>query len=824
MHTLYHLFFIVLLLTTSVQRTKAQTTLPSQISAGIKKWDQENPQEKIYLQTDRSHYFAANKIWFKVWTFIDQQPAFLSRIVYTDLINDSGRVLLKQMHELDSLGTSAGYIELPSDLKSGNYIVRCYTLWMLNYPSFLATESIYVYNIDYKAKTNAVKPSLYMQFFPEGGTLVEGLASRVAFKAVDEKGFPVDVKTKLTDNSGKTITTLTTGHDGMGLFEITPSPNTNYTVQVDGVTEQFVLPKAEKEGISIRIDNSKPARIFVSAERTEVNKDFYNRLYLSATINGKLVFLNELNFDEGLSAAAISKKDLPPGILQIMLFHPNGTIVAERLAFIENYTIKKPSIVQTNSEEQKGITYLTFRIDSLSTISNSLLCSDASLSPPPFTTNNLLSSLFLTSDLKGNIHNPGYYVEDKSAVRLKHIDLLLMTHGWKRYNWKDVIAANSTLLQFPVETAIQLKGKVTKIDRSEVVKDGKVSFIIKAEDSTTLLSDATLTDRGEFLVNNIKFFKKANVYYQGTNSKKEKYVVDVAFYPSYIDTLSRSSDISPVDLDTISLNKESILSGYLKSNLTHLDSTVSIYKNLKEIIIQGKRKLARKDSLNIAYASPGIFQSGLSLDPSERQSNQDIWYYLQSQVPGLRVEGTFNPNVYFTRYSDLQIPGSEEPLADAFGNREVNGVLLNRGGIAFYLNEINVPQEVVETLVLSDVALVKVLRTEAAALGIPTGAIAIYTKKGAQISKPFYEKEFSNRSVTGYTVNSSFYALPVNTETGSTPQATLLWNAGISSKNKSIVIAVDQRIKPKAIRFVLQGVDEEGTITLVEKIIEINYE
>jgi hypothetical protein len=823
MRTLYYLILVTSFLTASIQSARTQTTLPSQISAGIKKWDQENPQEKIYLQIDRTHYFAAEKIWFKLWTFIDQQPAFLSRIVYADLINDSGRVILKQMYQLDSLGSSSGYIELPSDMKSGNYSVRCYTLWMLNYPSFIATEPIYIYNIDYKTNSNLVKPALYIQFFPEGGQMVEGLTSRIAFKAVNEKGLPVTMKAKLTDNNGKTITTISTEHDGMGVFEFTPASNTNYKVQVDGVAEAFVLPKAEKEGISIRIDNSKPARVFVSVERNETNKDFYNRLYLSATINGKLIFLNELNFDEGLSAAAISKKDLPPGILQITFFHPNGSVVAERLAFIDNYTVKKPSITQTNIKEQKGITYLTFRIDSLSTVSNSLLCSDASLAPPPFTTNNLLSSLLLTSDLKGNINNPGYYIEDKSTVRLKHLDLLLMTHGWKRYNWKDVIAANSTLLKFPVETSIHLKGKVTKSDRLEVVKDGKVSFIIKAEDSTTMLSEATLTDRGEFLVDDINFFKKANVYYQGTNSKKENFVVDVTFYPSYIDTLSRSSDINFLNLDTISMNQESFLSGYLQSNLTHLDSTASNYKNLKEIVIQGKRKLPRKDSLNIAYASPGIFQSGLSLDPSERQSNQNIWYYLQSQVPGLRVEGIFNPNVYFTRYSDLQIPGSEEPLADAFGNREVNGVLLNRGGIAFYLNEINVPQEVVETLVLSDVALVKVLRTEAAALGIPTGAIAIYTKKGAQISKPIYEKDFSNRTVTGYTVSSSFYALPVNTETSSTPQSTLLWNAGISPKDKSIVIAVDQRIKPKAIRFVLQGVDEDGNINLVEKIIEINY-
>jgi hypothetical protein len=823
MRTLYYASLLLLLFSVYIVNAFAQTTLPSQISTGLKKWSEENPQEKIYLQTDRNAYIASEKIWFKIWAFLDQQPAFLSKIVYTDLINDSGRVVLKQMYELDSLGTASGYLEIPAELSSGNYLIRSYTLWMLNYPSFVTSESIYIYNSDYKTKFNTTRPALYMQFFPEGGHLVQGLLSRVAFKAVNEKGLPINVVGRLVNDKGETITTLRSEHDGMGLFDFTPIANNHYKVLIDGIAEPFALPVIEKEGITVRVDNSKPNRIFVSLERNETNKDVYNRLYISASINGKPVFLNEFNFDEGLSAAAISKKDLPPGILHITIFHPNGNIVAERLTFIDNYPLQQPSIQQTNAREQNGVVYLTFRIDSLTTTSNSLLCSDASLVSPIYTKNNLISALFLTSDLTGWINNPGYYVKDKLPERAKHLDLLLMTHGWKRYNWKDVISSASIPLQFPVETGISLKGKVTKIGSKEIIKDGKVSFVIKAEDSTTMLSDAILTDKGEFIVNGIRFFKNADVYYQGTNSKKEKYLVDVSFYPSYIDTLAKITASNPVSLDTVSAGGETPASVYLKSKLLHVDSTMSNYKSLKEIIIQGKRKLPRKDSLNMTYASPGIFQSGLSLDPSEKQSNQNIWYYLQSQVPGLRVEGTFNPNVYFTRYSDLQIPGSEEPLADAFGNREVNGVLLNRGGIAFYLNEVNVPQEVVETLVLSDVALVKVLRTEAAALGIPSGAIAIYTKKGVNAMKRVYDKEFSNRKLTGYTVNNSFYALPVNTSINSTPQPTLLWNAGISPKDKSIVIPVDGRIKPKAIRFILQGIDGEGRINLTEQVLEINY-
>ena len=493
------------------------------------------------------------------------------------------------------------------------------------------------------------------------------------------------------------------------------------------------------------------------------------------------------------------------------------------MAFNENYVINQPTITQTKHKEINGVTYLTFQIDSLTSTANSLLCSDASLVKPVYTGNNIAASIFLTADLKGVIQNPGYYFENKTTERLKHLDLLLMTHGWKRYNWEDVLSNKPFPLLFPVETGIRVRGKVTKSDRTEIVTDGKVSFIIKAEDSTTMISDASLTDKGEFIIEKLTFYKKADFYFQGTNSQKEKYIVDVAFYPSYIDTLKRTTSLKPIKLDTADLDKNSTNWNYVRSNLNRIDSIENNIKRLAEIIIQGKRKPARKDSLNMAYASPGVFQTGQSLDPSENQSNQNIWYYLQTQIVGLRVEGTFNPNVYFTRYSDLQLPGGEEPITDGFGNKEINGVLLNRGGIAFYLNEINVPQEVIETLVLNDIALVKVLRTEAAALGVASGAIAIYTKKGAAINKAVYEKNFSKINVTGYTVNSSFYALPVALETNNTPQPTLLWNGGITPKDKTIVLAIDTRIKPASIRFQLQGIDEEGNINLVEKTIAISY-
>ncbi|MBK7289325.1 MAG: hypothetical protein IPI78_03210 [Chitinophagaceae bacterium] len=78
-----------------------------------------------------------------------------------------------------------------------------------------------------------------------------------------------------------------------------------------------------------------------------------------------------------------------------------------------------------------------------------------------------------------------------------------------------------------------------KSDRNEIVKDGKVSFIIRGADSTSILAEATVTDKGEFLLSDINYKKDAEVAYMGTNNKKENFIVDVKLFPNYIDSLKK---------------------------------------------------------------------------------------------------------------------------------------------------------------------------------------------------------------------------------------------------------------------------------------------
>ncbi|HUP12769.1 MAG TPA: hypothetical protein VM187_11165, partial [Niastella sp.] len=365
-----------------------------------------------------------------------------------------------------------------------------------------------------------------------------------------------------------------------------------------------------------------------------------------------VVFKADLNLDEGQMAAPISKKNLPPGLMQVTVFDARNNPLAERLVFIENYKLINPSInIDTLNTKARSKNQVSFTINDINTAALSCLVTSDIAGTSSDQEDNIASALLLTSDLPGYINHPGYYFKNKEPQTLKHLDLLLMTHGWRRFEWKRILQNDYISLKYPVESALTISGIVTKSDRKELVKEGKVNFIIKGDDSTSLLAEATLTDKGEFLLNNVNYMKSAAVAYMGTNNKKENFVVDVKLNPAYIDSLKRSFYNTGINLDTINLANKNALTKYIQLNGED-NSAFKNAKTLQGVVVTGK-KLSREDSLNREYAG-GPFLMGKAIDPSATKPARSIWQIIQQTVPGITVEGNpFDPKVSFNRFGGL---------------------------------------------------------------------------------------------------------------------------------------------------------------------------
>lgn len=780
---------------------------------GIRHWHDNYPQEKIFVQTDREYYAAGESVWLKSWCTLDNKPSFLSRILYVVLSDATGKVVDKKLYQLDSLASAAGVIDLDKQLRSGNYQLSAYTLWMLNFPDYVFRKTIYVYGPDYKPAAGTAKTAApAVQFFPEGGDLIEGVRSRLAFKAVLPNGMPLEGKASVYDSKGTKLADAQTEHDGMGVFELEPAAGEAYTARFEfanGQKAELPLPAAKKEGLSLQAQPVGANRISLVLNRGAVNKARYNNVIVIGQVNGVPVYKASFNIDEGEMGASIQKKNLPAGLLQITAFDTLGMPLAERLVFIDNYQAASPDLaLQVSSTKKRGRNVITFRLDSLAKTSLSALVLNGNAEAARTHKDNLVSSLLLSSDLKGYIHNPGYYFSERSAEVARHLDLLLMTQGWRRFSWKQVRNQEELALKYPVETFLNIKGKVTKSDRLDPVKSGNVMLIIKAEDSTTIMSNAFLTDKGEFIVDSLSFTNKAVVSYEG-NNKKNQVPVDVQIYPAFIDTLKRTATATGRDLDTVNiLAGKSALAAHLKGRVAVIDRKDP---SLLETVTVRAKKLSRTDSLQREYVSPMYQMSDQTLDIPEKAHYVKIWQFLNQNVPGFNVNPFQVGGVTyasFARYDGLSLTDSEQP-------------------IKFLLNEVPVAIDVIDALNPEDVALVKVYKGAMGfALGAEAGAISIYTKKGANTRGAIYDKSFARMDKQGYAYVREFYSPnyklhPELNAGGEDNRLVLYWNPKLKrSAGGEYTVEFFNDDKASSFKLVIQGIDSNGKLVYKEQLIQ----
>lgn len=796
---------------------------PSPDSA-LAKFKNNFPQEKVFLQTNKSYYFPGETIWMKAWCALDGAPSYLSRILYVDLVNTRGEMIAKKMYRLDSLGSTPADIEVPTQIKSGNYTLNAYTLWMLNFPQFIYQKNIFIYNAANYQPAPAAN-GINIHFFPEGGDLIAGVKNRVAFTATNKKGWAISIQGEVTDNTGKKVAGFITEHDGMGAFEMETEAGKTYTATItNGFNTQHKLPAVKEEGVGLRVENANPNRAFVLLSRAEKNKEKYGLLKVVAQMYNQMVFKADLNFDEGQMAAPVPKKNLPPGIMQVTVFDARNNPLAERLVFIENYKLINPAIsTDSLNTKARSKNQVSFAINDISTAALSCMVISDIAGTGSNHEDNIASSLLLTTDLPGYINNPGYYFTNKEPQTLQHLDLLLMTRGWRRFEWKRILQQNDHItLRYPVESGITFSGIVTKSDRKEVVKEGKVSFIIKGDDSTSLLAEASITDKGEFLLSNVHYMKSAAVAYMGTNNKNENFVVDVKLNPSYIDSLKTSFYNTGINLDTINLAGKNAFTQYIQ--LTGEDNAA--FKNaqtLQGVVVTG-RKLSREDSLNREYAG-GPFLLGKAIDPLATKHARSIWQIIQQTVPGVTVEGNpFDPKVSFNRFNGL---GNEDLTLNTGGSSDgsiSNDIVMQTNGIAYYLNEVNVSKDVINTLMPEDVALIKVLKNEGAVLGASQGAIALYTKKGMAVGKLPFEKTYNVAKREGYAIVRQFYnvdhSLPAALKVADN-RHTLYWNGKMNpSKDGKYRFRFFNNDTSKQFKLIIQGIDKDGQLIYAEKLIQ----
>lgn len=591
------------------------------------------PREKVYVHLDNTGYYEGDKIGFQCYVVdgLSNAPTRLSRTLYVELLNPRGKVEAKQILKIDN-GRCYGTFNLNHlPFYSGFYEIRAFTKYMLNFgDAAVFSRTVPVFSApkhagDFSEKKMERAISKYpgarpvtkagsnvsVRFFPEGGTLIDGVRSRVAFELTGRYGVPLEGSGKIIDEStGQVIADIQPVHEGRGFFEITPNASGNYRVVItcgnDKSEHKFKLPQVRESGVGLTVDNiSNPDSIFVTVRPRE-GAGVPPIAGVAVTSRGALWSYSMVNLNKE-RRLKLSSKEMPSGVSVISLFAPDGQTLAERMIFINNggfgsisASLDK-SVLQPQGKVILDLAAVNADGNPASHLPVSISVTDGDNAVDH--QGGMLSDLLLMSEIKGYVRNPMQYFREDSEGSRRNLDLLMMVLGWRCYSWEEMAGINPINLKYYPEEAIDLDGKVVSFVRGIPKAGVDVSVMVSEKDARDSLrqsfTDLLTTDScGHFRLSYDFKGKWSLVMSVSEKGKRKDYrmILDRLFSPAprkyepeemLVESFSAGNSpvITPMsELDSIKNEEE------VEQILKHIDDSLSTKTvRLDEVVVKGKR-------------------------------------------------------------------------------------------------------------------------------------------------------------------------------------------------------------------------------------------
>ncbi|MFZ9504232.1 MAG: hypothetical protein ACO263_06650 [Cyclobacteriaceae bacterium] len=410
----------------------------------LQKYSASRPGEKIFAHLSQSDLITGELLWFSLFVTDAQshRPSALSKMAYVELLGRDNKVVLQDKIVIDG-GSGYGSFYLPATLQTGKYLFRAYTSWMKNSsPEFYFHREIQIVNT--LRAPESVTSSIGLtraraEFFPEGGYLVDGLPSRVGVHVYDEKGSGAEA-TGFIFSKGDTVARFSTKKFGFSDFKFTPKSDRSYTVVLKDLNGQAIaaqLPEIRKSGMTLNVkpDPNGNVKVDVYSSTPDRSENLRLVLHCRSVVSAD----RSVTLRDGRGQVELSATLLAPGINHLTFFNEQMQPILERLYFkkpdVQSLTVQSgQSVYAIRSKGRIGFSGIQ---DSLTRLSVSVVHADSLVDYDDIT-----SYLYLSSDLHGKVESPAFYFSDGPEVSAV-ADLLMLTHGWRRFDWKELFVQAS---------------------------------------------------------------------------------------------------------------------------------------------------------------------------------------------------------------------------------------------------------------------------------------------------------------------------------------------------------------------------------------------
>lgn len=779
--------------------------------------------EKVYLHTDRSLYNIGESLWYKAYLTNAENNVLLkqSNVLYVELVSSKSKIIARNKTFINNgLGNGDFVLNDSIGISEGTYQLRAYTNYMRNFgDDFIFKKEIEIIDINQKkeiesdtkiAKKQKIalndseqltnpENNLQVTFFPEGGSIINNIPCIIAFKANDRYGNPINVNGKILDNKNNTIASIKSEHNGMGKFIFTPLDGIQYKAEIinlNGVSTKFELPKSINTGYTLNITANPYRKIATINTNLETLKNQPSKLFkIEISTRGKIYFEGSIDITKSKTSFLIPSNILPEGIAQVTIIDENNLPFSERLVYIEKESTNN-IVIEKNKNQYQPKEKVNLKIIAKNklnepiTASFSLAITDVNNIDNKLNYGlNICSYFLLDSDIKGKVYNPSYYFDNSNPNRLLHLDLLLLTQGWRDFLWKKNPTMNPYSNKFNVEKGFSIGGKVKKLFSSSVKENNLVSLYFLNQGKSNIKIETT-DSLGRFEFKNLYFIGNTGLRINvkdKKNRRKGMIILDSLKNRPMFTNYSGSKKASALAISDIETIKNNIFK-------KHIEFNVPLDNRLDEILIVSKKKLPTTASNNFEMANYTYVAS----EDSPKFSNMaDL---IQFSIPGTSI------------------------VSDTLSFNRANGA-----PALLMLNDIEIEMTDLTAIPPSSVAIVEgVTPGNAVSMGPRgvNGVIFIYIKEGVDISVE--EKLFHTISTytDGFYNSRTFYSPNYEEEKDSDItnepdiRNTLYWNPYIHpDTNGEVEINYFNSEVKTNVNIVLEGISDSG----IPMVVKSNY-
>lgn len=479
------------------------------------------PQEKVYLHLDNTGYFDGETIFFKAYVIRSDSETYtdISRVLYVELLNPGGDVIATRKCAIVD-GQANGEIKLEKVFGAGFYEIRAYTRYMSNWgnaacfsrviPIFDSPKNDGDYsNREIKDPGHRKRLPSYrdgvaeggVSLYPEGGRLVMGLKSTVAFQihgfepSFSDDGDDEELKplAQLVDEEGNVLeNNIAVDKFGRGSFDVTPDsvPFKLLVKNVGGKTLKTTLPQASEEGVTMSVNTVSGRSITASMMGSEGMKGMKFGLLVQHA--GSVIATETFTLGEEPQTLALPRDQMPAGVSVLTIFDGSGTVLADRMIFIAPKEEAVDSIrVVAKTQELRPCGRVELELTALPNTTFSFSAMDVATMPTG-KEGNAKTWMLLSSELKGYIAHPDYYFEADDAEHRRAADHLMMVQGWRKYSPPAVKELQ------PIEDKLYLFGQLRQAKKKHGVADVDLSVYLYNRAGESLKGETTTDSLGNY--------------------------------------------------------------------------------------------------------------------------------------------------------------------------------------------------------------------------------------------------------------------------------------------------------------------------------------